>query len=105
MEQCWRELTLGMKAQDSCQAEQLSFHQGPDIRHWFTLPKIHLISELMEHVKRQVLQTQSHGTSMKQGNKKISRISPALGEDPLLVQQNPEASNNSNEHWQIKMHK
>lgn len=103
MEQCWRELTLEMKAQDSCQAEQLSYHQGPDKPHWFTLPKFHLIFELLEHVKRQVLQTQSHGTSMKQGNKKISRISP--GEDPLLAQQKPETSNHSNEHWQIKMHK
>jgi hypothetical protein len=46
-------------------------------------PNIHLIYELLEHMKGPILQIQSCRISMAQGNNQITERSP--GDDPVLI--------------------
>jgi hypothetical protein len=72
-----RDLVAVARAQESWQADQLSYHQGTDPGH----PNIYPICELLECVKGVVLQIQSCRISMTQANKGISERSPC--EDPV----------------------
>lgn len=54
----------------------LSYYPGPDLRLWLAHSNIHPTYELLELVKRQVLQNQCYRSSMIQDNGRISKRSP-----------------------------
>ena len=81
-------LTLVMWVQESWALSSTTQDQiqGFELGH----SNIYPICELLEPVKGQVLQIQSYGVSMTQGNHSVMERSP--GEDPvLMMQQKPEA--------------
>jgi hypothetical protein len=75
---------------ESWQADQLSYHPGPDAGLELAHPNIYPTYEHLENMKGQVLQIQSYTISpaqgnnrMAHGNNRISQRNP--GDDPVLI--------------------